>query len=269
MRRSLLMPSLTSICLVFLRVTPCQGVQEPERDVATDKAWYTPAELLTVLAQREGIRWALPETLAGRAFVGTAAKTDAVLNAACEQWGLAWTRSDGVIVVQRANDERLKKLTAALEKGDHAAAWELGWLRDGRALPPLADALAGMDAPLALAAAQAIEVLDTMVPLGQDELVDVVPLGRVSLAVAYPPRAKLAQLLDSPYPPIRAAALRLLLGQGGKVAEEAKTRMADDRSDPVQRVRQQILPTLPPPTRSLNHCPSRWTSRRSRRSARR
>src|SRR5262245_21420593 len=109
-----------------------------------EKAWYTPAELLTTLTQRDGIQWALPETLAGRALVGEAA-TDVLLGAACKQWGLTWTRSNGVIVVHRANDERLRKLTAALEKGDEAAAWELGWLRDGRALPPLAEALASKD----------------------------------------------------------------------------------------------------------------------------
>jgi hypothetical protein len=223
--------------------------QEPRHDVSLEKAWYTPAELLTVLAQRDGIQWALPETLAGRAFVGTEGKIDALLDAACEQWGLAWTRSNGVIVVQRASDDRLKKLVTALVKGDRAAAWELGWLRDGRALPPLADALAGSDAALALAAAQAIEVMDTMVPLGQDERVDVVPPGRVSLAMAYPPRAGLIKLLESPYPPLRAAALRLLLGQDGKAAEEAKTRTAADRSVPVQRVRQQLLPKLPAPSK--------------------
>lgn len=208
-----------------------------------EKAWYTPAELLTALAQREGIRWALPETLAGRALVGGAA-IDALLDAACKQWGLAWTRSNGVIVVHRASDERLKTLTAALEKGDRAAAWELGWLRDGRALPALADALASRDAALALAAAQAIEVLDTMVPLGRDERVDEVPAGRVSLALAFPPRVDLT-LLDSPYPPVRAAALRLALGVGGKTADDAKARTADDHSDAIQRVRQQIEPTLP------------------------
>ena len=247
--RSLLL-LLTSVCLVPFIGTPCKAAGDK-----LDQAWYTPAEMLTALARHEGIQWALPETLAGRAFVGTEAKTDALMDAACEQWGLAWTRSNGVIVVHRASDERLKKLTAALEKGDRAAAWELGWLRDARALPPLADALAGTDVPLALAAAQAIEVLDTMVPLGQDERVDVVPAGRVSLAVAYPPRVNLVGLLASPYPPIRAAALRLMLGQGGKAAEEATTRTKDDRSEPVQRVRQQILPSLPPPSKLAQPLP--------------
>src|SRR5450631_262477 len=68
-----------------------------------EKAWYTPAELLPALAQRDGIQWALPETLAGRALVGEATTTDALLNNACQQWGLAWTRSNGVIVVHRAS----------------------------------------------------------------------------------------------------------------------------------------------------------------------
>src|SRR5262249_26292092 len=39
-----------------------------------------------------------------------------------------------------------------------AAAWERGWLRDGRALPVLAEALAGKDPAVALAGAQAIEM---------------------------------------------------------------------------------------------------------------
>lgn len=208
-----------------------------------EKASYTPTELLTSLAQRDGIQWALPETLAGRALVGEA-PTDALLDDACQQWVLAWTRSNGVIVVHRANNERLKTLVAALEKGDRAAAWSLGWLRDGRALPPLAGALASKDTALALAAAQAIEILDTMVPLGRDERVDAMPAGRVSLAAAFLPKVDLG-LLDSPYPPVRAAALRLLLGVGGKGADDAKARTAEDRSDAVQRVRQQIEPSLP------------------------
>src|SRR5262249_15764231 len=83
--------------------------------------WYTPVELLTILAQRDGTRWALPETLAGRAWVGKEAKTEAVLDAACEQWGLSWTRSNGVLVVHRGSDERLKRLTAALAEGGRAA----------------------------------------------------------------------------------------------------------------------------------------------------
>jgi len=246
--RGLLAPAANTALLVVLTffVDPqMAGAQAPKREAPLEKAWYTPAELLTLLAQRDGIQWALPETLAGRALVGAATTTDTLLDTACRQWGLTWTRSNGVIVVHLANDERLKKLTAALEKGDCAAAWELGWLRDGRALPALADALASKEAALALAAAQAIEVLDTMVPLGRDERVDVVPAGRVSLAVAFPPRADLVTQLDSPYPPVRAAALRLLLGQGGKAAEEATTRTAGDRSDPVQRARLQIMPTLP------------------------
>jgi hypothetical protein len=47
-----------------------------------EKAWYSPQELLPALARRAGIRWAMPETLAGRAWayrhkpvgIGTRAK---------------------------------------------------------------------------------------------------------------------------------------------------------------------------------------------------
>lgn len=115
------------------------SAQAPKGEVALQRTWYTPAELLTSLAKRDGIQWVLSETLAGRALVGEAASVDALLDAACRQWALAWTRSNGVIVVHRASDERLKKLTTALASGDRAAAWRaLGWLRDGRlGLPPL------------------------------------------------------------------------------------------------------------------------------------
>src|SRR5262249_3489665 len=80
--------------------------------------------------------------------------------------------------------------------------------------------------------------------------------GRVSLAAAFPARVDLLPLLDSPYPPVRAAALRLLLGAGGKNADDARTKTAEDRSRAVQNVRQQLLFTakaprkrapLPPP----------------------
>src|SRR6478735_2282622 len=67
---------------------PAANAQAPQPAVAVEKAWYTPAELLTALAQRDGIQWALPETLAGRALVGAAATTDALLDDACRQWGL-------------------------------------------------------------------------------------------------------------------------------------------------------------------------------------
>ena len=214
-----------------------------------EKAWYTPPELLTVLAQRDGVRWALPETLAGRALVGGhEASADQLLDTACKQWGLAWRRSNGIVVVHRPNDERLKKLTSALQHGGREgseAAWELGWLRDARALPALAEALAGKDVEVALAAAQAIEVLDRLIPLGRDERVDPLPPGRVSLAAAFPTKTDVAPLLDSPYPPLRAAALRLLLGQGGKAAENAQTRTASDSSLAVRLVRQQFLDTPP------------------------
>ena len=41
----------------------------PAQPTPLDKAWYSPHELLPALAARDGIRWALPEALAGRAWV--------------------------------------------------------------------------------------------------------------------------------------------------------------------------------------------------------
>src|SRR5262249_4228960 len=118
--------------------------------------------------------------------------------------------------------------------------------RDARAVPVLAEALAGKDPAVALAAAQAVRTLLTDIPLGRDERVGPVLPGRVSLAAAFPPRTDLLPLLASPYPPVRAAALRILIGQGGRVAERAKARTADDPSLAVAQVRQQMLFTPRP-----------------------
>src|SRR5207302_764165 len=110
-----------------------------------ERAWCSPQELLPALAKRDGIRWALPQTLTGRAWVGGEASRKATLDEACKQWKLAWTEANGVVVVHRAGDEKLKRWTKALREGNGEAAWELGWLGDVRALPVLADALAGKD----------------------------------------------------------------------------------------------------------------------------
>src|SRR5439155_11030860 len=143
-------------------------------------------------------RWAMPETLAGRAWVGGEVSAKGALDESCKQWGLAWTEANGVVVVHRAEDVKLRQLSAALRedaKEAAAAAWELGWLRDARAVPVLAEALAGKDPAVALAAAQALDVLLTDIPLGRDERVDVPLTGRVSLAAAFPAKVELLPLL--------------------------------------------------------------------------
>lgn len=222
-----------------------------------ERQWYTPPQLLSALAERDGVRWAMPQTLSGNAFVGGVdAPLATVLDDACQQWALAWTKTGaGIIVVHRAQDDSLRRWSETLKKGgDDArdAAWELGWLRDGRAVPVLAEALANaaQDTPLALAAAQALQTLLTDVPLGRTEQVDAHLPGRASLAAAFPPSVDLAPLLNSPYPPIRAATLRVLLGTGRSSGKAAGQKMADDRSVLVQRVRQQMLfepAPVPPP----------------------
>lgn len=80
----------------------------------------------------------LPGTLAGRAWVGGPGYR-MTLDDACKQWKLSWTESNGVVVVHREHP-KCKEWVAALAKGDTAAAWELGWSRDARAIPPLAEA---------------------------------------------------------------------------------------------------------------------------------
>jgi HEAT repeat protein len=211
----------------------------PGQPAALEKAWYSPHELLPALATRDGIRWAMPEALAGRAWVGGDVTYKAALDDACKEWKLNWTEANGVVVVYFEHP-RFKEWTAALAKGDTEAAWELGWSRDARAIPPLAEALASKQPPLALAAAQALDTLLTEIPLGREERVAPVLPGRVCLARAFPPKVDLLPLLDAPYPRVRAAALRVLLGQD-KPAEAVLAKTLTDRSPVVQHVRQQFL----------------------------
>jgi hypothetical protein len=218
------------------------SVAVPERPAPLDKAWYSPHDLLPLLAARDGIRWAVPQTLAGRAWVGGDISCKTALDDACKQWDLAWTEANGVIVVHRTEDRKLRQWRAGLDGLAEPAlcAWELGWLRDARAVPVLAEALASKEPAVALAAAQAIEVLLTDIPLGREERVDPVLPGRVSLAAAFPPKGDLLPLLESPYPPIRAAALRVMLGQGGTIAKKAEKASDLDPARSVQQVRQQF-----------------------------
>src|SRR5687767_9336615 len=46
-----------------------------DRPAPLERRWYTPHELLPSLAQRDGLRWAMTESLAGLAVVGGEAVT--------------------------------------------------------------------------------------------------------------------------------------------------------------------------------------------------
>ena len=97
--------------IIFVAVSASSHAEE--RPI--EKAWYSPAELLTRLAERDGIKWAMPETLSGRALVGGESTTaDKLLDEACKQWGFAWVRQGETIVVHKPNDKRLDELTKAL-----------------------------------------------------------------------------------------------------------------------------------------------------------
>ncbi len=209
----------------------------PVQPAPLEKAWYSPHELLPVLAARDGIQWAIPETLAGRAWVGGDLTHKAALDEACRQWKLNWTGSNGVVVVHREHP-KFKEWAAALAKGDTEAAWELGWSRDARAVPVLAEALASKEPAVSLAAAQALDTLLTDIPLGRDERVSPALKGRVGLAVAFPPKVELMALLNSPYPRVRAVALRILICQQNS-AEAALLTTRTDRAAAVLQVRQQ------------------------------
>ncbi len=245
MRSTLLVVILT--CLLSADL-PADGLPL-DRPGRLHRAWYTPHQLLPLLAERDGLRWAMPETLAGLALVGgEGVSAKAALDEACKGWGLSWEVVNNILVIHTPDDAKLKQWSAALDGGGPTAvdpAWELGWQADARALPALSKALASKDPAVALAAAQAISVLDRCIPLGRTHRVDPPLAGRVPLSSAYPPPANTADLLDSPYPPIRAAALRLLLGQADTVRQSAIKKTAADRSELVRQVRQQTLFELP------------------------
>lgn len=241
------------LCGLVLALAAVSGFgADLDRPGPLPKRWYAAHELLATLAERDGLRWAMPQTLAGMSLSGgEGLDAKAVLDDACKQWGLTCTQANGVVVVHRADDARLKELSGLLAAGGAKAveaAWELGWLRDARAVPVLAAALASKEPATALAAAQAVEVLERLSPLGRTDRVDPVPPGRVALAVGFPPVGDLTALLASPYPPVRAAAARLMLGSGAAAAETAKARTATDRSFLVEQARQQMLPDAAPPS---------------------
>ncbi|MHC4916160.1 MAG: HEAT repeat domain-containing protein, partial [Planctomycetota bacterium] len=229
-----------AICLLLLG--SCAAVAAGGESAALDRAgplarrWEPLHDLLARLAERDGIRWAMPETLAGRVIVGgNAVSARAALDEACKQAKLSWMQANGIVVVHRADDAALDKWTGALKSGGSravTAAWELGWLRDARAIRPLARALAGKDTAAALAAAQAIEVLCKSIPLGRTDRVSPPLPGRVELAAAFPPETDLGKLLGSPYPAIRAAAT-------------TKAGTASDQSFLVEQVRQQMFFEMP------------------------
>ncbi|MEX0715299.1 MAG: HEAT repeat domain-containing protein [Planctomycetaceae bacterium] len=253
---TVLLPSLIAITTLAGSTAFAEEAPPPDLTVpvGVETGWYTPHELLPIIAEKAKIRWAMPETLAGNAYFwtteGEPPSAKAQLDSACEQWGLVWkvAENTGVVTIGLDDEKKRSELATALKTGGQegvAAAWELGWSRDPRAIQPLAAALASNDPAIALAAAKGIELLEKRIPLGRTDRVDPPETGRVNLATAFPPEADVAPLLDSPYPPVRAAAMRLLFAQGGDVLKAASEKTASDKSDLVVQVRQQMNFAVP------------------------
>ena len=169
----------------------------------------------------------MPETLAGLAWVGG----DAVTAAGGARRRLpavgAGVGDDGR--GRRGRPPAGRREAAAVDRTAEGrrrgrrreAAWELGWLRDGRAVPPLAAALAARrrrPGPRPGRRAGAADLLAD-VPLGRAERVDARLPGRVSLAAAYPPAADVS--------PLPAARLALPAGPRGGPAGAAGQRAAE------------------------------------------
>src|SRR5262249_49010916 len=58
--------TMNPLAALFIAAT----VSAADRPAPLARGWYAPHELLPALARRDVLRWAMPETLAGRAWVG-------------------------------------------------------------------------------------------------------------------------------------------------------------------------------------------------------
>src|SRR6516162_3197853 len=103
------------LTVLFVAVVAITALAVPEQAKPLEKAWYSPHELLPALATRDGIKWAMPETLAGRAWIGGDVSCKAALDDACKQWGFVWTEANGIVVIHRADDAKLKQWTTVLQ----------------------------------------------------------------------------------------------------------------------------------------------------------
>src|SRR5262245_46388638 len=108
--------AITALALLFVQPS------------AFERKWYTLHELLAAVGEREGVKWAMPETLAGRALVGGSGGGRDAIKQACAALKLTLTESNGILVVHRAQGGT-----------PTGSLWELGWSRDGRAVPILAE----------------------------------------------------------------------------------------------------------------------------------
>ncbi len=226
--------------------------------VSLETRWWNEHEFGWRLAEATGLRWAITDGISGRARVGGENVAAVMLAAEFEkQTGIKAEIINGVLVVHRPNEAKRRELERKLGAGgDEAvrAAWLLGWLKDARGWPALAEAAAGKDITVALSAAQALRRLDGEEPFGlyrwilpgrtvHGEKSPADGLWQRPMGECFPGAADAAELdamTKSPWVPLREAAARLApgLGAAGKRLAE---RLAADPSLPVRQAAQRSL----------------------------
>lgn len=198
--------------------------------------WRAVRQVVQSCAEQAGFRWAMPATISRRAYLGGGKPQPVadVIQELCKQTGLQAEKINGVLVIHEPS-ARLKDLAHKATERDRrtvlAAIAELGWLRDARAWPKLAEIAVGDDVELALAAAQALRRLDGEkvldwrlhgVSADDPEFPDIdqpVAPWQAPLGLAFPETVSLKdveRLAGSSYLPLREAAARLSAALGDK-----------------------------------------------------
>jgi hypothetical protein len=224
---------LSFSCLLLIVAIASPAEPLPAGNVQLQPArWRTVRQVIQACAEQTDFRWAMPETISRRAWTGTSAKKDLpaaeVLRDLCMQTGLTAERINNILVFHVPQEMKRKELTAQLAGPDARAArqsiCELGWMRDARAWPILAQAVAGADLERALAAAHALrrlegdKALDWRLHGVTNEDPDFIPMTepvaswQVPLGSAFPEAIAfdaIERLAASSYLPLREAAARL------------------------------------------------------------
>jgi len=157
------MRPIAGVLLVLALSAPSQA-DDLSASVSLDARWWNEHEFGWRLAETTGLRWAIVDGISGRARLGgeqlPASKHAEEFE---KQTGIRAERIGGILVLHRPNESGRRALEAKLSAGGEAAvraAWQLGWLKDARAWPALAQAAGGKDVAVALSAAHALRRLD-------------------------------------------------------------------------------------------------------------
>ncbi|PCJ60539.1 MAG: hypothetical protein COA79_08175 [Planctomycetota bacterium] len=261
--------TITVICFLFsLCTTSSLLAQEKlKQQITLEKRWWNQHHFGWRLARSLGKPFAIVDGISGRARVGgTNVGAQDLTDSFEKQTGIKSELINGVLLLHRPNQSKRLLLEKELLKEGlvgQEAAWNLGWLKDARAIPALAKTIAGKDISKALAAAQALKRLE-----GEEDF----NLQRWILAFTIEPKKKLKNdlfqrpltacfpkclsideingLSISSWIPLREAAARLCPTLGESGLELAKT-LSKDPSFWVRQAAQRSLRAWKKPTKGF------------------